>query len=30
MSQIDADDEIVVMLHKHIIVDYQQKKVTIT
>ncbi|KAM0972072.1 hypothetical protein PS2_019560 [Malus domestica] len=26
VAQIDADDEIVVMLHKHIIVDYQQKK----
>lgn len=29
ISQIDADDEIVVLLHKHILVDYQQQKVYI-
>ncbi|XP_034199379.1 uncharacterized protein LOC117614614 isoform X5 [Prunus dulcis] len=26
VAQIDADDEIVVLLHKHILVDYQQQK----
>ncbi|KAM5575185.1 hypothetical protein ABKV19_014231 [Rosa sericea] len=26
VAQINADDEIIVMLHKHIVVDYQQKK----
>ncbi|XP_004299835.1 PREDICTED: symplekin-like [Fragaria vesca subsp. vesca] len=26
VAQIDVDDEIIVMLHKHIVVDYQQKK----
>ncbi|KAK9930072.1 hypothetical protein M0R45_027129 [Rubus argutus] len=26
VAQIDADDDIIVMLHKHIVVDYQQKK----
>lgn len=30
ITQIDADDEIIVMLHKHIVVDYQQKKVCIS
>lgn len=30
VSQIDADDEVVMMLHKHVVVDYQEQKVLLS